>query len=1136
MLKTHAERKFLIRISLLFLVIAAAGLFIGPAMAAVVGNNDHRLSDVGGLGTASTHVAVNPAIAFNSTNNEFLTVWEGTEGSDASEQRRIYAQRIDTETGAELGTNDFVSGEVPGAAAIDKDARDPAVAYNSTANEYLITFQGEPTAGSGSEPEVYGQRVNAATGALIGSAFLISDCGAPGNASADVGAAFGYPQDVVYNATNNEYLVVWRCDDVGDGGIINGEFEIHGQIVSATGTLVLAGDIQISETAGANGANQEYDAESPKAAYDSVNNQYLVVWGADNPTLGDGNREIHGQCLTDVGVQFGTNDFQISTTAHGGTKDSAVSDVVYNPTQGEYMVVWEGDITTDGTVDIYRQRVDDGVSCGSLVGGNTQIGQTASATEPSIDYNSVDNEYLVTWNATLAGGEREIFAQRLSSTGAEIGDNDIRLSDLGPDSNVNFGAGDFSNSIAYAGGSLNSYYAVWSGDDNRGGQVDNENEIFGQFLDPVLEVEKTITTTPLTGVDGFDVIRYTITVSHKQVSESSTTYDVSLRDALNIDVSDTLPAVLTNVTLVSAVVNPGATDVSGAFNVTGNTLSTTGDVDLHHGTVNGTDHETLTIEIEGTVANTVSPADIIAANTVAVEWDNSDTTDHPEYDDTATSGTATVAAAFSVTKTADVSQAAPGDTVTYQLEVEVIEGTTTNLVFDDTLPADMTYVAASAQVSNANGMTINGFTDNSGGDITIGSVVNPGNVNDTSTIDTDSFFITYQATVNAGVPAGTNLINDVDANADNVPADDNNIATVKVIAPPGGTLTVTKVVINDNGGLAVVGNFPLFIDGNPVSSGVATTVDAGAHVVSETNQPGYAATFSGDCDASGNVTVGLGESKTCTITNDDLSPQTGTIIINKVTDPAGAPDQFDFTGALGDFTLTDGGSQTFNTLQIGTYDVTESVPAGWSLDGIVCDDPSGGTTVSDPTAEIDLALGETVICTFTNTPTGDVTIEKTQTADDTVLPGETFFYELTIQNTYDGLVDMLITDTLSGDLDYVDDSLNIFKDGGLIGGVDDDAVMAGDILNYTTDMTGVDLLKIAFEVKVRDLVDIDVLIKNMAFVTVFYYGTGVVIGGAESNEVQTEVVPEPATVALLGVGLVGVFVALIMRRRWRRKQ
>jgi hypothetical protein len=86
-------------------------------------------------------------------------------------------------------------------------------------------------------------------------------------------------------------------------------------------------------------------------------------------------------------------------------------------------------------------------------------------------------------------------------------------------------------------------------------------------------------------------------------------------------------------------------------------------------------------------------------------------------------------------------------------------------------------------------------------------------------------------------------------------------------------LTVTKEVVNDNGGTKTVSDFPLFVNGAPVTSGVASALDAGVYTVTETSAAGYSATFGGDCDASGRVTLTPGAVKVCIITNDDEPPQ-----------------------------------------------------------------------------------------------------------------------------------------------------------------------------------------------------------------------------------------------------------------------
>ena len=83
-------------------------------------------------------------------------------------------------------------------------------------------------------------------------------------------------------------------------------------------------------------------------------------------------------------------------------------------------------------------------------------------------------------------------------------------------------------------------------------------------------------------------------------------------------------------------------------------------------------------------------------------------------------------------------------------------------------------------------------------------------------------------------------------------------------------LTVVKIIINDNGGNAVLSDFtPLTINGNAVVNGTKNTLDSGVYRIGEANKPGYTATIGGDCAENGLVFIGLGEEKTCTITNND---------------------------------------------------------------------------------------------------------------------------------------------------------------------------------------------------------------------------------------------------------------------------
>jgi hypothetical protein len=121
--------------------------------------------------------------------------------------------------------------------------------------------------------------------------------------------------------------------------------------------------------------------------------------------------------------------------------------------------------------------------------------------------------------------------------------------------------------------------------------------------------------------------------------------------------------------------------------------------------------------------------------------------------------------------------------------------------------------------------------------------------------------------------------------------------------------------------------------------------------------------------------VDPGEQVTCTFLN---TARGGSVTIVKETAPAGSSREFEFVGDLGGFTLSGGGSSTMAPLDAGSYAVTEQVPAGWQLSGIVCDDPDGGTIVdlAAGTATIDVDIGEEIVCTFRNTALGAVTIAK----------------------------------------------------------------------------------------------------------------------------------------------------------------
>ena len=108
-------------------------------------------------------------------------------------------------------------------------------------------------------------------------------------------------------------------------------------------------------------------------------------------------------------------------------------------------------------------------------------------------------------------------------------------------------------------------------------------------------------------------------------------------------------------------------------------------------------------------------------------------------------------------------------------------------------------------------------------------------------------------------------------------------------------------------------------------------------------------------------------------------PSTGTIIVEKQTNPDGSPQTFEFTGDAAD-TISDGQQIIVDNLTPGNYSSTETVPAGWALTDIVCNDTDSTGDLGNSTANFILDAGETVTCVFINTEDtateGTITILK----------------------------------------------------------------------------------------------------------------------------------------------------------------
>ena len=383
-----------------------------------------------GLDGSSNYYASDADVVYNHTRQEFLVVWSG-KGSDLDD-REIFVQRFVYDTNGELvkkGANTLISQTF-----FSTDYHfEPAVAYNDNDDEYLVVWQVYTDFSTGTnENEIIGQRLGHENNNLVevgSDDFRISHMGPDGDSD-----YYGSEADVGYNNLYSEYLVVWAGTD-NNGGLKKYEYEIWGNPISGDGTLGTAKRLSGCGPAG----NTDYDCRKPAVAYNQQLNQWLVVWeGLDQ--IGNPARDIYevfGQQLVYSSgklEEYGLDDFRISSM---GQEDNA-------PT---------------------------------------------SNMTPAVAADS--NFYLVAWSGNdnrppLAKEELEIFGQFINAgSGKEIGLDDFRISDMGPDGNKKFEA-DWP-AVSYASGQ-DHFLVTWGGDDNTPPLVDDEVEIFGQLYDPYAQI------------------------------------------------------------------------------------------------------------------------------------------------------------------------------------------------------------------------------------------------------------------------------------------------------------------------------------------------------------------------------------------------------------------------------------------------------------------------------------------------------------------------------------------------------------------------------------------------------------------------------------------------------------------------
>lgn len=360
-------------------------------------------------------------------------------------------------TVAEMGIDDQQISQIGEVSGTDGRIRGHASATNEITGEYLVVWAADDQDVEGiasGETEVYGQLVS--NRGVIRSHFRISDAGGTGNHS-----GVARSPDVVWNAEENQYLVVWNGIDP-DSTNGEGESEIFGQLLNDRGQEIGENDFRISDVGSAGDATAR--AYSPSVAWNEATSDYLVAWSAHDPdTHAPFQTEIVGQRLDADGHEIGVNDFPISQLEEGAFSVHLESDIAVNRESGEYLVSW---VALNNNGDLLEGQLLD--ASGSEIGPNNfriSDGDGIDVLNPSLAYNSQENEYFVTWAGTnrdigLAGGETEIFGQFVSAAGDRKLEDDLMISSTGGIGNHRWSAN--APSVAW-NSSQNEYLVAWHG-------------------------------------------------------------------------------------------------------------------------------------------------------------------------------------------------------------------------------------------------------------------------------------------------------------------------------------------------------------------------------------------------------------------------------------------------------------------------------------------------------------------------------------------------------------------------------------------------------------------------------------------------------------------------------------------------
>jgi RHS repeat-associated protein len=253
---------------------------------------------------------------------------------------------------------------------------------------------------------------------------------------------------VAYNATRDEYLVVWQDASrlpvtirgqrlAGDGSLIGSSFTIATSganpavayspqddtylVVWDNVTDIIARPVAADGTPGTTftvfAGTTTSPASQPTIVYSPANDYFVVAWQRLGSSGGFGTPyRIQSQLVWLSGDARSLATIAEQATALGQPAVSAASD-------GSHLVAWRDTRSSQG--DIYGQLLSDR---GNLIGGNFVINNASGDKSwPAAAWNDAGDAYLVAWQHD---GNGHVLGQRIDTDGDPVG-TPITLSDTG---------------------------------------------------------------------------------------------------------------------------------------------------------------------------------------------------------------------------------------------------------------------------------------------------------------------------------------------------------------------------------------------------------------------------------------------------------------------------------------------------------------------------------------------------------------------------------------------------------------------------------------------------------------------------------------------------------------------------------